>query len=216
MPKYVVFLLVANRPEASKTNDDNDNELSSDPEIKKVQQEFLSWIEAENKAERVKGSEFLLDSSEETNIRVDFHDPDTKPEAKVEENDSGPAIPSLKSSVTRGHQPDMSTNILCYFTVEFSEVKEVIAWAQSCPLAYSGFALEIRELKGTEASISEAPAEVKEWAGDQIVFTRKRLFEQGKMKKDEDGTLWFKVEDEEGVKEIVVEAEKREEQNEAA
>jgi hypothetical protein len=178
----------------------------------KIMQEFLSWTQAEIKAERIKDGAFLLEASEETNIRVDFHNPDTTAETAQEESDGKPSIPPPNSSMTRGHQNDMSTNILGYYTAEFPSVSEVIAWARSCPISYDGFALEIRQLRDTGKSIKEATSEVREWAGDQIVFMQKQLLEQGKMKKEEDGTLWVKLEDEKEVKEIVAEAEKREAQ----
>jgi len=214
MPRYIIFLITANRAEASETKDDNKNELFSDPFFQKILHEFLNWIEAEIKAERVKGGEYLLESSEETNIRVDFHDPDTAPNIKPDENDDKLDLPPPKSSVTRGLQGDMSTNIMSYYTAEFSTVNDAIAWAQSCPLSYDGFALEIRQLKDVEAAISEAPSEVKERVGDQIVLARKHLLEQGKMKKEEDGTLWVKLEDEKWVTGVVAEAEKREAEKE--
>jgi hypothetical protein len=200
MPKYVVFFITANRPEASDAKDNN--EISNEPVFQEIMQGFLSWIQAEIKSERIKDGAFLLDASEETNIRVDFHSPETVPEI-IQEGE--PA----NSTLTRGHQNDMSTNILGYYTAEFPTVKDVIAWARSCPISYDGFAVEIRQLRDTGEAISEATSEVREWAGDQIVFMRKRLFEQGKMKRDDDGTLWIKLEDEKEIKEIVEEAEKR-------
>jgi hypothetical protein len=69
--------------------------------------------------------------------------------------------------------------------------------------------LEIRQLKDVIMSLNEAPVETKEWVGDHIVSVRERLLEEGKMRKEEDGTQWVKLEDEEGIKELVVEAEER-------
>ena len=99
--------------------------------------------------------------------------------------------------------------MLGYYTVEFPTVNEVVAWARSCPVSYDGFALEIRQLKDVIMSLNEAPVETKEWVGDHIVSVRERLLEEGKMRKEEDGTQWVKLEDEEGIKELVVEAEER-------
>jgi len=227
MPKYVVFLITANRPEAGKTKDNN--EITKDPHFQKWLHEFLDWIKAEVKNEHIKDGDVLLESSEDTNIRIDFHEPGTpgspnKPQtipdmlgqstAEPDKTDSGPALPPPNSSVTRGHQPDMSTNILSYYTAEFPSVNEAIAWARSCPISYDGFALEIRQLKDLKESIDEAPPEVREWTGDYIVSVRKQLLEEGKMKKEEDGTQWVKLEDQEGIKEMVVEAEEREAQKE--
>jgi hypothetical protein len=111
--------------------------------------------------------------------------------------------------MTRGHQVDTSANILGYYTAEFPTVNEVVAWARSCPVSSDGFALEVRQLKDLKTSISEAPSEVTEWVGDHIVSTRKQLLEQGRMRREEDGTQWVKLEDEEGIREIVAEAEER-------
>jgi len=90
----------------------------------------------------------------------------------------------------------------------------VVAWAQSCPLSYEGVFLEIRELHDRKEVLNEATEEVEQFAGDQILFMRKQLSEEGKLKTDEDGTMWIKVEEEQGVKEIVADAEKRETKNE--
>lgn len=188
--------------------------MKSDQLFQKMMQEFLSWMEAELKAERIKGGDFLLEYSKEFNVRVDFHDPDKAPEAKLEKNDDLPANPPPKSSMTRGYQDYMSANILGYYTAEFPSLKDVTVWAQSCPISYDGFALEVRQLHEGMKAISEATPEVKEWAGDNILFMRKQLIEQGKMKREEDGTLWAKVVEEDEIKEIVAEAEKREAQNE--
>jgi len=212
MPRYVVFLITANRLEADKVKDDN--ETTKDSYFQKMLHEFLSWIQAEIKAGRINGGDFLLDSSEETNIRVDFHNPDAAPEADLEKNDGGSALPPPKSSVTRGHQVDMSANILSYYTAEFPSVNEVVAWARSCPISYDGFALEIRQLMDVKTSLSEAPPEATEWVGDHIVSTRKQLLEQGKMRREEDGTQWVKLEDDEGIRKVVAEAEEREAQKE--
>jgi hypothetical protein len=207
MPNYVIFLIAANRPGASEAKDDN--EITKDPYFQKMLHEFLRWVVAEIEAERIKGGDFLLEASEETNIRIDFHDPDTAPEAEVEKKDGGPVLSLPSSMVTRGHQGDMSTNILGYYTAEFPTVNEVVAWARSCPISYDGFSLEIRQLQEFKKSLNDAQPEAREWAGDHIVSTRKKLLEQGKMRREEDGTQWVKVEDEEAVKEIVAEAEER-------
>lgn len=90
----------------------------------------------------------------------------------------------------------------------------MVAWAQSCPLSYEGVFLEIRELHDRKEVLNEATEEVEQFAGDQILFMRKQLSEEGKLKTDEDGTMWIKVEEEQGVKEIVADAEKRETKNE--
>jgi hypothetical protein len=284
MPKYALFLIADARSEVDQardeiTNDNNEvkDDVKEDPLFQKVVKDFLSWSEAEIKAERLKGGDFLVASSKDANIRVKFHEPKTVPEAEpekkddgletkdegiqtkdegpekdddrvektheepetkvdgaetkvdgaetkdegTEKKDEGPekkdvelVLPPPNSSVTRGEQTAVTANILGYYTTEFDTVDNVITWAQSCPISYGGFALEIRELQDTTSSITEAPAEVKGWVGDQIVFMRKQLLEQGKMKRDQDGTLWSKVEDDEEVKELVGEAEKREEQNE--
>jgi hypothetical protein len=210
MPKYVVFFIATNRPEANEAKDDN--EITSDPYYKKMMQEFLGWIKAEIKSERLKDGAFLLEASEETNIRVDFHNPDTLSETTQDENGVVPDVPPPKSSLTRGHQDDMSSNILGYYTAEFPKVDDVIAWARSCPISYDGFAVEVRQLRDTGEAISEATPEVREWAGDQILSVQKQLLEQGKMKREDDGTLWGKVEDQKEIKEIVQEAEKRDAQ----
>ena len=63
MPQYVVFLIVANRAGANKEKDNS--EITKDPYFQKMLQEFLNWVQAEIKAERVKGGEFLLEASEE-------------------------------------------------------------------------------------------------------------------------------------------------------
>jgi hypothetical protein len=212
MPKYVVFLIFANRPEANTTKDDN--EINKDPSFQKMLHEFLSWVQAEIKAERVKGGDFLLEASEETNIRINFRDPDKASEAESQKNDDGPALPPPNSLITRGHQVDTTANILGYFTAEFPTVNEVVAWGRSCPISYDGFALEIRQLRDLKTSISEAPPEATEWVGDHIVATRKQLLEQGKMRREEDGTQWVKLEDEEEIREIVAEAAEREAQKE--
>ncbi|KAE9370068.1 hypothetical protein N431DRAFT_509004 [Stipitochalara longipes BDJ] len=210
MPNYVVFFLVAHRPEANPTKDDK--EITEDPHFQKMLHEFLSWIQAEIKAERIKGSEFLLEASDETNIRIDFQNTYPEPEAESEKNDSEPTLPPPKSAMTRGHQGDTTANILGYFTAEFPTVDDVVAWGRSCPISYNGFALEIRQLKDLKNSISEAPPEATEWVGDHIVAKRKELVEEGKLKKEEDGTQWVKLEDGEEIKKIIAEAEEREAQ----
>ena len=211
MPNYVVFLIIANRP-ADKAKDNT--EMTKDPYFQKMLHEFLSWVQAEIKAERIKRGDFLLEASEETNIRIDFHTPDAAPEAEPEKNDGEPTLPPPKSSTTHGHQLDTTANILGYFTAEFPTVDEVVAWGRSCPISYDGFALEIRQLRDLQASIDEAAPEATEWVGDYIVSKRKELLEEGKMKKEEDGTQWVKLEDEGGIKEIVAEAEERAAQKE--
>jgi len=209
MPKYVVFFIAANRPQASEAKDDDD--IKNDPYFKKTMQEFLNWIKAEIESERIKDGNFLLDASEETNIRVDFH----TPEAAQDETEDQPTIPPPSSSLTRGYQNDMSSNMLGYYTAEFPALEDVIAWAQSCPISYDGFSLEIRQLQNNEKVVAEAEPEVKEWVGDQILSTRKKMLDQGKMKKEDDGTLWGKVEDDKEIKEIVADAEKRDAQNQS-
>jgi hypothetical protein len=208
MPKYVIFLILANRPEAKK--DEEDNDKAREPPVDQMIEAFLNWIKGEIKSERIKGGEYLLGSSEETNIRIDFHDAGNALAKKLVEGDGESPLPPPSSSVTRGHQPDMSTNVLAYYTAEFASVNDVIAWGQSCPISYDGFALEIRELQNTMTAIAEAPAEAREWTGDHIVSIRKKLAEEGKLKEEEDGTKWVKLEDEPVVKEIVAEAEERE------
>jgi hypothetical protein len=207
MPKYVIFLIIANRPPASETKDIA--ELTKDPVFQKTLNEFLSWVKTEIEAERIKGGDFLLEASDETNIRIDFQNRDTPPEAELEKKDGESVPPPPKSLTTRGHQVDMSANIIGYYTAEFPCLNDVITWGRSCPIYYDGFALEIRQLKDVIMSLNEAPVETKEWVGDHIVSVRERLLEEGKMRKEEDGTQWVKLEDEEGIKELVVEAEER-------
>lgn len=212
MPKYVVFMIVANRPEVDETRDKDDKDVSDDPLFKEMLRRFLSWIEAEIKSERLKDGAFVLKSSEETNIRVEFH------EGKMKESETGDSkseIPPPDPSVTHGLQSNMSTNIMGYYTAEFPTVEDVVAWARSCPVSFEGFALEVRQLQDSGAAISEAPSDVKEWAGDQILSTRKQLLQQGKMKKDEEGTLWVKVEEDPKIKKVVAEAEERQGINES-
>jgi len=214
MPKYVVFLIAANRSQSDTTKDDN--EIQKDPVFKKIMQEFLNWMGTEMEADHVKGGDFLADSSDETNIRVEFHGPGTAPESEPEKNEDGTVIPAPKSSMSHKHQTSVTTNIMGYYTVEFPTMDEVIAWARSCPISYDGFALEIRQLliQDMDRAVSEMPSESKEWAGDQILFARKKLFEEGKLKKEDDGNLWVKIEEDQGIKEIVAEAEKRETEKE--
>jgi hypothetical protein len=212
MPQYVIFFIVQDRPDA---NDSDDNKSRrEEPAFRKVLHDFLGWIAAEIKAERIKSGNFLLESSEETNIQVNFHLPEDAPVAEPEKNDEELVIPSAESTVTRDIQLSVSRNILGYYTGEFPALGDVIEWARSCPIGYDRFTLEIRQLYDAQANITEAPSEARDWAADHIVEKRKEQIEQGNMKKDEDGTLWAKVEDPEPIKQIVAEAETRQEQNE--
>lgn len=204
MPKYIIFLIIADRKEASESKDDDD--IKKDPVFKKMLEKFLSWIKTEIEAERIKGGEYLLEASEETNVRIDFHNPSKE---DLEKEYDGSTLPPQNSSVTRGHQKDASTNILAYYNAEFPTLDEAITWARSCPIAYGGFSLELRQLQHIGDSMNEAPSEVREWIGDHIVSVREHLAEEGKLKKEEDGTQWVKLEDEGGIKEIVAEAEER-------
>ncbi|KUJ10924.1 uncharacterized protein LY89DRAFT_689476 [Mollisia scopiformis] len=210
MPKYTVFLIVAdrsaNRSEEEKKKQSDD--VKKDPSFNKFMKEFLDWIGEETNAKRLKSADVLEESTEQTSIRVNFHSDET-PAAEAEKDDDTKFMPPTKSLTTRGHLECVSANILGYYTAEFPTINDAATWAQSCPIAFDGFALEIRQLTDTDKTISEATPEVKEWAGDQIVSARKQLVEEGKLKKEEDETLWVKVEDSEEIKEVVTEAEKR-------
>jgi len=223
MPKYIIFLIIAGRPGASesKTSKQDDEATYKDPEFQKTLAAFLDWIKEEFEARRITDGNVLLDASEDTNIRIDFFSPG--PEAIQKKDDAAPetkegetSLPPPKSSVKRGVQDDVSTSILTYYIAEFPTLNEAIAWGQSCPISFDGLALEIRQLQDLNAAVEEAPQQVREWSGDTIMNGRKRLLEEGKMRRDEDGTLWVKVEDPEGVSEIVAEAEEREAKKEEA
>jgi len=206
-------MIIVNRGQVNVTSDDS-KAKRRDPAVEEMMHKVLEWIDDEVRAKRIESSEVLLDSSEETDIRVEFHDPDTVSQEEQEKNDKEPEIPHTDPSVKRGGQIATSTDILGFYTVEFPTKDEVVAWARSCPLSYEGVFLEIRELHDRKGVLNEATEEVKQYAGDQILFMRKQLSEEGKLKTDEDGTMWIKVEEEQGVKEIVADAEKREAKNE--
>lgn len=109
----------------------------------------------------------------------------------------------------RGPKHSQITHLRASYFVEYPTSEEVIAWAKSCPVAFDGFSLEIRELEDPKVPLKSAPEDMKEWIGDQIVSKRKELVEKGDMKKDDDGTLWAKIKDEDWTKEMIIEAEKR-------
>lgn len=230
MPKYVIFLIVPNRSEA-KHDKEVVQKVAEDPDSRKMLHDIISWINAEVEAKRIVGGESILPASEDTNIRIDFHTrstntndtktglrsalkhfihPSTVARSEAGQKGDDPKLPSSAFTVTRPPQDGMSTNLVSYLTAEFTTVNEVIAWAQTCPIPDGGFSMEIRELKGTAAVFEEAPPEERDTAGDMILSMRKELLEEGKMKKEADGTQWVKLEDEDGIKQVVAEAEERE------
>lgn len=211
MPKYIIFLIIADRPAAEKEKDHDD--LHDHPSFQKMMKEFLNWVKAEIEAERIKGANYLLDSSEDTHIRIGYHTPWTPEEDKVKTEGESISPPS-KSSITRGQQAGMSKNMLAYYTAEFPKLDDVITWGRSCPIAYDGFSLEIRELDDNAAAVGKMPPKEKEWVGDKILAVRRQMLEEGKMKKEGDGTQWVKLEDSKEIKEIVVAAEERDAQKE--
>ncbi|KAH8895232.1 hypothetical protein GQ53DRAFT_820070 [Thozetella sp. PMI_491] len=206
MPKYVVFIIFPNRPTDKESGDD----MKDNPLFQKLIHEMVTWITSEVEAERLKGGENLVDVSEESSIRVDLQTPDIVPSAEPKEPGGDIALPPPKSSVTRGHQNHASREIRAFYTAEFPTVDDVIAWAQSCPVSYDGFSLEIRALEELDITSSKMPSELKEWAGHRIISRRKELLEEGQLRRDEDGTLWARVVDDKPTKDLVAEAEKRE------
>lgn len=230
MPKYAVFVVFEDLLALEEATESRD--LRDDPVYQKSVRDFLAWGEAEVKADRLKGGDFLHASSEETSIRVEFEDnPEVYEDAEEKksseddeesgekaspEDDGGiSSSPPPKSSVTRGGRHSVSKDVLGYYTTEFATADEVVAWAQSCPLHSKGFSLEIRQLKEFEKDIADAQADVRRWTGDQMLAVRDKKLEQGQLKRDEDGTLWAKTEVEEGpLKDIIAEAEERKAQRE--
>jgi hypothetical protein len=206
MPKYVVFFICAEQPSNEKKSD----EIKESPLYQKVMHEMVTWITSEIEGERLKGGENLVDFSEESSIRVDLHTPDETPPADYKENDGDITLPPPKSSVTRGQQNHTSREIRALYTTEFPTLDDVIAWAQSCPVSYDGFSIEIRAAEEVDITSSQLPSEFKEWAGHRIVSRRKELLEEGKLRKDDDGTLWARVVDDQPTKDFVAEAEKKE------
>ncbi|KAH8680683.1 hypothetical protein BX600DRAFT_504443 [Xylariales sp. PMI_506] len=217
MPNYAIFIVDSNRPYIDKTKEDEDIEKS--PLAQKMLREFIAWTDTEVKAGRIQGGDFLLKSSAETNVRVEFSNPDEAPAAEQgrngddDNNDGTTLLRKDPQAIPEGNDHSTTTTIIGYYNAEFPTIKEAVSWAQSCPISYEGFAIEIRQLQDSETALNNAPSELKEWAGDQIVSVRKQKLEEGKMRKDEDGTLWAKVEDDGVVKEIINDAEKRDVQN---
>ncbi|KAK6224119.1 hypothetical protein LQW54_000266 [Pestalotiopsis sp. IQ-011] len=229
MPKYAVFVVYEDLLALEEVTESRD--LRDDPVYQKSVRDFLAWGEAEVKADRLKGGDFLHASSEETSIRVEFEDnPEAYEDAGEEktsggdensedkatqETDGANSPPPPKCTVTRGGRHSVSKDVLGYYKTEFATADKVVAWAQSCPLHTKGFSLEIRQLKEFDKDIADAPADVRRWTGDQMLAVRDKKLEQGQLKRDEDGTLWAKTEVEEGpLKDIIAEAEERKAQRE--
>ncbi|ETS73849.1 hypothetical protein PFICI_14795 [Pestalotiopsis fici W106-1] len=223
MPKYSVFVIFANRPALDESDDGE--KPHGDPLYERILRDFFNWMQGEIKAERLQGADFLDESSEETSIKVDFQTPDEVKEGKLDDklkessiddaaDDGAPPLVASKSSVRRGSQHALSRDILGYFTIEFPTVDDVIAWAQSCPLSFEGCSLEIRRLHDTKKAIEDIPPDIRERTGDQMLATRERNLQEGKLKKNDDGTLWAKVELEGPAKDMLDEAEERKAQKE--
>lgn len=232
MRKYAVFVVYEDLLALEKATEGRN--LYDDPVYQKSVRDFLAWGEAEVKADRLKGGDFMYPSSEATSIRVEFEDDpeaygdaeektsgdDKEPGGKAALADDGgnssSALPPPppKSTVTRGGRHSVSKDVLGYYTTEFPTADEAVAWAQSCPLHGKGFSLEIRQLKEFEKDIVGAPADVRQWAGDQMLAAREKKLEQGQLRRDEDGTLWAKAEVEGPLKDVIAEAEERKAQRE--
>ncbi|KAF3025141.1 hypothetical protein E8E14_014705 [Neopestalotiopsis sp. 37M] len=195
-----------------------DESLKGDPLVQKVMHDVVTWIQEQVKAGRLKGADFLVESSEETSIKIDFDTPDDVKDGKLddmlEENDGESPLVTPKSSVTRGSQHALTRDILNYFTVEFPSLDDAISWAQSCPLSFEGSSIEIRKLQDTKTAVENTPADIRERTGDQMLATFDKELQEGNMKKSNDGTLWHKVELEEPLQDVLAEAEERRAQKE--
>ncbi|KAF7541396.1 hypothetical protein G7054_g557 [Neopestalotiopsis clavispora] len=216
MPKYAVFVIFANRRSLDEKEDKESPK--GDPLYEKVLRDVFNWIQEEIKAERLKGASFLDESTEETSAKIDFDTPDEVKEGKLDdllkENDGDTPLVTPKSSVTRNSRHALTRDIMHYFIIEYPNLDEAIAWAQSCPLSFEGSSLEIRRLHDPMKSVEEMPSDIRERSGDQALATRDKELQEGKLKKDEDGTLWAKVEFEGPVKDVLAEAEERRAQRE--
>lgn len=63
MPRYTVFMIIANRCQANVTSDDS-KAKRRDPAIEEWMHKVLAWIDDEVRAKQIESSEVLLDSSE--------------------------------------------------------------------------------------------------------------------------------------------------------
>lgn len=207
MPEFLILFLFPKSSQASKDVGETVEEAKENPLLRKAITEMTAWIEDELKAQRLTSGGVLLDSTADTDVRVNYHNPDEQAHDNAE---GGISLPPSKSSVVRGPQANVSASISQYYVAKFPTIDNVVAWAQSCPISYDGFALEIRKLQSAAEILDEVDGETADRIGDLVVSQRTKLIEEGKMKKEEDGTLWAKVEDdEEQVREMVKKAEER-------
>lgn len=207
MSEFLVLFLFPKSANPSKDAEETIEEAKEDPILRKAIAEMTTWIENELKAQRLTSGGILTDSTADTDVRVNFHNPDEPAHDTAEE---GISLPPSKSSVVRGPQANISARISYYYVVKFPTIEDVVAWAQSCPISCDGFALEIRKLQSAVEILDEVDGETSDRIGDLVISQRKQMIEEGKMKKEEDGTLWAKVEDkDEKLRKVVQKAEDR-------
>lgn len=208
MSEFLVLFLFPKPPTQSKDDGEALEEAKEDPLVRAAIAEMTTWIEAELKAQRLTSGGVLTESTAETDVRVNFHNPDEPAKETAEEGTI--SLPPSKSSVVRGPQANVSAAISYYYVVKFPTIEDVVAWAQSCPISCDGFALEIRKLQSSAEILGEVDGETSDHIGDLVVSQRKKAMEEGKMKKEEDGTLWAKVEaSDEKIEEVIKKAEER-------
>ena len=118
--------------------------------------------------------------------------------------------PPAPTTVVRGPSGGITSRFVGYYVLRRETIDEVIAWTQSVPVFTGSVGFEIRLLDYPWGDKNE---ETKKVIVNHTVACNEKLVHAGKLKRDDDGTWWRKVENDNDEEEarLVAEAEKHSE-----
>lgn len=200
MPNFLI--LFTSKHDTSRSGESAEDEENVD--LKKIiaasMQLYQKWMTDELQAQRIIHSGGALDASKQTQARIRFQDAgiDDKFLDKLMSLTDGTidASDGLKpvSQIDVGPIDD-PVAITSYFIVKQESLEAVLDWAKTAPIFAPGISFEIRQLI---EEIEDEPS--RDFVVEQVIGIREKMVGEGKMKIDEDGTHWVKLDDEEDLK----------------
>lgn len=114
--------------------------------------------------------------------------------------------PPLTSIIRWAVESDTS-QLVSYYILKRDNMDEIVEWANSAPIFTNRLSFEIRQL--TEDLIFD---NAEAFVVEEVVSAKEKLMQEGKLRKDADGTYWIKIEiEDEALAEKVADAEKHSE-----
>lgn len=203
MPNF--FILLTSKHDTRKSEDTNDD---TNDEVQKITdkvtaasiQLFQKWMTDELQAQRIIQSGGTLPASEQTQARINFQD------AGIGEAGVDKLVGIADGTVNAEDCPKPLVNIesgpiddpvaiSAYFIVKQDSMQAALDWAKTAPIFGPNMSFDIRQLL---EDVEDEPS--RDFVVEQVVSIREKLVQEGKMKINQDGTHWVKVDDKEDLK----------------